>query len=303
MPTRTTTASPDLGGQSHRLSYAVVTPARNEVGNLPRLFACLAAQERRPERWIIVDNGSNDGTAEVARELSARHGWIQLEEVETDGAVARGAPVVRAFRAGLAVSGAWDVVVKLDADVSFEPDFFARLIGEFEQDDTLGIAGGVCFEWADGQWVAQHVARSHVRGATRAYRRACLEQILPLEERIGWDGVDEIKAGARGWRVGSISGLPFKHHRALAQRDDARATWLAQGEMAHFMGYRSSYLVMRAVFRSRKDPRAMLMVAGFARAAATRSTVLADRDARRYLRDQQRLRRLPTRMRESAGRI
>lgn len=285
------------------LSYAIVTPARNEAENLERLAGCLGAQTALPESWIIVDNGSNDGTMAVASGLARRHDWIRLVQLEAAGEMARGAPVVRGFHRGLDFVESPDVVVKLDADVSFAPDFFQRLLGEFEADPRLGIAGGICLEQVDGRWVEQHVTRSHVRGATRAYRFDCLRQILPLEERMGWDGVDELKAGVRGWGVRSIPGLPFYHHRSLAQRESAWHAWVRQGEMAHFMGYRFSYLVFRTAFRARRDPRAGAMVAGFLRAWAARSTVLRDRDARRYLREQQRLRRLPRRAREATGRI
>ena len=285
------------------LSYVIVTPARNEADNLVRLAECLAAQTLVPAAWIIVDNGSNDGTNELAHDLAGRHDWIRVLRMEVDGEMARGAPVVRAFNRGLALVGCPDVVVKLDADVSFEPDFFERLLHEFDADPRLGIAGGVCLEQVDGYWVQQHGARAHVRGATRAYRFDCLSEILPLEERMGWDGVDELKAGVRDWNVRSIPGLPFYHHRSLAQREGTWSMWLAQGEMAHFMGYRFSYLALRAAFRARRDPRATVMIIGFLRAVVLRSPVQRDRAARRHLRDQQRFRRLPRRAREATGRI
>ena len=285
------------------LSYVIVTPARNEVDNLVRLAECLAAQTVVPAAWIIVDNGSNDGTLELAHDLARRHDWIRVETMEVDGEMARGAPVVRAFNHGLAFVGGPDVVVKLDADVSFERSFFERLLHEFDADPRLGIAGGICLEQVDGRWVRQHGARAHVRGATRAYRFGCLDDVLPLEERMGWDGVDELKAGVRGWSVRTIPDAPFYHHRSLAAREGTWSMWLAQGEMAHFMGYRFSYLVLRAAFRSRTDARATVMIVGFLRAVVMRSPVQRDRAARRYLREQQRLRRWPERVREATGRI
>jgi glycosyltransferase involved in cell wall biosynthesis len=284
------------------LTYSIVTPARNEAENLERLAECLAAQTVLPDAWIIVDNGSKDSTLSVARALAERHEWIHVEAFEPRAEMARGAPIVRAFHRGLALVGRPDLVVKLDADVSFGRDFFERLIQEFEADPRLGIAGGLCFELVAGRWVAQHASRSHVRGATRAYRFGCLDQILPLEECMGWDGVDELKAVVRGWRIRTVPDLPFYHHRSLAQRESAWHAWVKQGEMAHFMGYRFSYLVFRALFRSRRDPRATAMIAGFMGAWASRSSVQRDEAARRYLRDQQRLRRLPKRLREATGR-
>jgi poly-beta-1,6-N-acetyl-D-glucosamine synthase len=287
----------------HSLSYAVITPARNEAENLRRLADSLVAQAIRPDVWVIVDNGSTDETLDIAHELTQSHDWIELETIQGSREMMRGAPVVKAFHSGLSSVGSPDVVVKLDADVSFAPDFFQRLLGEFAHDPRLGIAGGICLEQVRGRWIPQHVTRSHVRGATRAYRFTCLREILPLEERMGWDGVDELKASVRGWRARSIPETPFYHHRSTGQREGAWGAWFAQGETAHYMGYRVPYLLFRTFFRMLRQPSAIAMVLGFVNASARRSSVLGDEDARRYLRDQQRLRRLPRRVREASGRV
>ncbi len=44
------------------LSYALVTPTRNEARDLPRLAGCLHAQTVAPRAWVIVDTGSDDDT-------------------------------------------------------------------------------------------------------------------------------------------------------------------------------------------------------------------------------------------------
>jgi biofilm PGA synthesis N-glycosyltransferase PgaC len=288
-----------MTGQS--LSYAVVTPARNEAENLERLAGCVVAQTTLPTVWVIVDDGSTDDTLAVARELAETHEWIRVEPIEGSREMARGAPVARAFQRGIGLVGSPDVVVKLDADVSIVPDFCERLLAAFAADPKLGISSGVCLELVDGRWTPQHVTRSHVRGATRAYRFSCLAEILPFEERMGWDAIDELQASVRGWRARSVPDLPFYHHRSYAQREDAWHAWRVQGQMAYFMGYRFSYLLLRALFRMRREPQAAVMILSFLRAVVTRSPVLADNDARRYLRDQQRLRQLPRRVREASG--
>lgn len=288
-----------MTGQS--LSYAVVTPARNEAENLQRLGGCVVAQTTLPAVWVIVDDGSTDGTLAVARELAEAHEWIQVESIRHSGEMARGAPVARAFQRGIALVGRPDVVVKFDADVSVAPDFCERLLAAFAADPKLGITSGVCLELVDGRWTPQHVTRSHVRGATRAYRFSCLTAILPFEERMGWDAIDELQASVRGWRARSVTDLPFYHHRPYAQREDAWYAWRVQGQMAHFMGYRFSYLLLRALYRMWREPQAAVMILSFVRASVARSPVLADKDARRYLRDQQRLRQLPRRVREASG--
>jgi poly-beta-1,6-N-acetyl-D-glucosamine synthase len=66
-------------------SYAVITPVRDEREHLPRLAASLIAQNEQPRHWLIVDNGSGDGTPELARELAQEHAWISLLSVQGCG--------------------------------------------------------------------------------------------------------------------------------------------------------------------------------------------------------------------------
>jgi len=289
------------------LAYALITPARNEAGNLRRLAACLHEQTVEPAAWMVIDDGSTDATAEVARELEEGHDWIRsLSAPSAGGSLVDGRRSGRdivAFNAGLAaLPHIPDVVIKLDADVSMAPDYFERLLAEFEADPQLGMASGACYELERGVWVQRHVTRSHVRGATRAYRWACLEDVLPLEERLGWDGIDEIKANLRGWKTRSFTNLEFRHHRIMGERDGMRRAWASQGDVAHFLGYRFSYLVLRTIHHARKDPAALAMLWGYLRRVLRREPPYHDLAVRTYLRREQSLRKLMHRVPEALGR-
>jgi len=285
-------------------TYAVVTPARNEAETLAQVACSLTSQTVLPNAWVIVDDGSTDGTAAVAHALAASHSWVQVLSLQAAGPQARGGPVVRAFMAGIRALGVLpDVVVKIDADLSFGADYFERLLQEFAKEPTLGIASGVCHELVDGAWTPSFGTRSHVWGAARAYRRACLEEALPLEERQGWDEVDALKARLEGWSTRVINDLAFRHHRTLGERDGRRGVWRAQGETAYFMGYRPSYLLARTAYRLRREPHAILLLWGFAAAALRKQPRLSDKRVRSYLRDLQRLRSLPLRLRETRGHV
>ena len=149
------------------------------------------------------------------------HEWISTISIPGEARPVPGAPIVRAFHAGLAeLHELPDLVVKLDADVSMEPDHFERIAQAFVGDPSLGIASGTCLEQdVDGHWLPIEVAQGHVRGAVRVYRRECLEQVLPLVERVGWDGLDELKAAVLGWTTRMLPDLAFHHHRRLGARD------------------------------------------------------------------------------------
>jgi biofilm PGA synthesis N-glycosyltransferase PgaC len=285
-------------------SYAVVTPARDEADNLPRLAASLAGQTVLPAAWYVVENGSTDGTLALALGLEAEHEWIHVLSLPGATAVERGAPIVRALHAGLdAMTVTPDVVVNVDADVSFEPGYFERLLARFDEDPGLGIASGSAYELERGEWRQRHVTGSTVWGAARAYRWSCLQELLPLEERMAWDGLDEFRANARGWRTLAFVDLPFHHHRREGERDGS--VWRAgmnQGRAAHYLGYRFWYLVLRAGWNARRSPGSLAMIPGYLTSAARREEQSADPTARAYLRGQQSLRNLRTRSREARGR-
>lgn len=287
---------------AHRLGYAVVTAVRDERDNLPRLAASMIAQTLRPEVWLIVDNGSRDGSIELVTELARERAWIRLLSVPPQGDLDRGAPVVRSFTAGLEAVGDVDVVVNVDADVSFEASFFDRLLRAFEDDPQLGLASGSGWEERRGRWRQRHLTGSTVWGATRAYRRACLDAVLPLEELVGWDGIDEIRANALGWRTRVVRDLPFLHHRREGARVGAWRMRVEQGRAAHYMGYRAWYLVVRALFNLLRDRRALGLVWGYGSAAWAREPRVASAEARAYLRAQQHPAKLLARAREALGR-
>jgi biofilm PGA synthesis N-glycosyltransferase PgaC len=179
----------------------------------------------------------------------------------------------------------------VDADVSFEPDFFERLVGAFEDEPDLGIASGACWELEDGEWTRRKVVESHPRGATRAYRWACVDDLMALEPKMGWDGLDEVRVNLRGYETRTIVDLPFRHHRPEGGRERGRLGASAlKGRACWYMGYRPSYLLLRALYRSRRDPAAIAMVWGYAAAAAGRVQRVSDPRMVARLREQQRLR-------------
>jgi glycosyltransferase involved in cell wall biosynthesis len=279
------------------LRYSVVTPARNEEENLRRLAAALTAQTAPPDEWLIVDDGSTDGTPALLEALAAEHPWIRRVErpaADRDEPLAQGrrrARVLEAFRYGArAVAESPDVIVKVDADVDFDPDYFEQLIGAFEADDRLAIASGTCFELEDGTWTRRTKAESTVWGASRAYRADCMADVEALEPYMGWDGLDEIRVQLRGLHTRTLVDLPFRHHRAEGGRElSSLHHGEALGRASWYMGYRPSFLAMRAVYRARRDPAALAMLWGYGAAAVRRERRCPDHQVVQELRRRQRL--------------
>lgn len=279
------------------MRYAVVTPARNEERNLRRLGAALAAQTLPPDEWVVVDDGSTDSTTEVLAELAASHAWVRPLDrpaAERDDRLADGRRKARDLDAFLfgarSLSEPAEVVVKVDADVDFDGDFFEELIGRFAADDRLGIASGTCYEQEAGTWVRRTKAEGSVWGATRAYRADCLADVIAMEPCMGWDGLDEIRAQLRGMRTQTFLDLGFRHHRPEGGRElSSLHQGDALGRASWYMGYRPSYLALRTFYRARHEPAALAMLWGYAAAAARRAPRCPDQRLVLELRERQRL--------------
>jgi hypothetical protein len=277
------------------VSYAVVTPARNERDNLRRLADSILAQKHAPTTWVIVDDGSDDGTRESADDLALQHDWILVVGTGDDAAdLAMGRRQGRdllAFRRGLdSLPCPTDVFVKVDADTSFDADYFARLMDRFAQQPELGIAGGTCYELLNGEWVRIKVSGAHPRGASRAYRWALLDDVFALEPELGWDGIDEVMAELRGYRTVGFTDFGFRHHRKVGEREGRLRAGAAEGLGAWYMGYRPSYQVLRACYRAREDPAALAMIWGYVSAAASGAPQCRNPTIIHRIREGQRLR-------------
>ncbi len=287
-------------------SHLIVTPARNEAENLRRLGGCLIAQTWRPEAWIVVDNGSTDGTADVVNELARTHGWVRLVSIASDTLPARGRSSVRAFNAGVMDAPKHpDLITALDADVSFESDYFEALRREFERDPRLGIASGLCYEPSGDGWEPVHVTRPYIRGASFTCRRECVAPLLPLEERLGWESIAVLRANVRGWKTAIFRNLSYFHHRPTGARDASRfASFAEEGDSAYYMWYRPSYMFLRTLYRAigLQDPAATGLAWGYARSALGRRSRHPEPGFRQFVRSTQSPKIWLSRAREITGR-
>jgi glycosyltransferase involved in cell wall biosynthesis len=278
------------------LRYAVVTPARNEEVNLARLGAAMIAQTQPPVVWVVVDDGSTDATLSILHELARSHPWIKplertgaiREESLADGL--RKARDLDGFLLGAApLRDEVDVVVKIDADVDFDPDYLEQLVGRFEADPLLGIASGASYERENGKWVRRARVASTVWGQSRAYRSECLADVMTLEPRLGWDALDEVSVQLRGLRTKTFLDLGFRHNRPQGGREGSSLRQAeALGIAAWYMGYRPTYLGLRALYRARRDPAALAMLWGYFHDAVRRVPQCPNRELVRAMRARQR---------------
>ena len=126
--------------------YIAITPARDEEKFLPLLIGSMAAQIWNPDRWIIIDDGSADATAAILDEAARTYPWIEPHHLPRNRPRAPGGESCdHPVPAARSLSGV-RLVLRLDADVSFEAGFIDLLLEEFAHDPKLGIASPTLWE-------------------------------------------------------------------------------------------------------------------------------------------------------------
>ncbi|HKR30016.1 MAG TPA: glycosyltransferase family A protein [Terriglobales bacterium] len=283
------------------MSYVIITPVRDEESYLGNVIDSVCRQTVPPAEWVIVDDGSTDRTGQIADAAAAAHPWIQVVHRGDRGFRKSGGGVVEAFYAGYnsLQRSAWDFIVKLDADLSFAPDYFEKCFEHFFDDRKLGIGGGeICHEVA-GQLKVEQNPRFHVRGATKIYRRECWEAIGGLWPAPGWDTIDEVKANMLGWKTYAFTDLPVAHYRVTGSEDGLIRDRIKHGVACYVSGYHPLFVAASCARRLPARPRVVGSAAilyGFMKSYFTRPLRIQDDKYVSYIRRQQmnRLRGLET---------
>ncbi len=185
---------------------SVVTPTYNEAGSLPTLAQRLAlALAGREYELVVVDDGSPDGTADVADALAAR---LPVRLVRRAGKAGLASAVLAGFAAARG-----DVLVVMDADLSHPPETVAALVAALDAGADLAVAsryvrGGGMEDWPLRRRIVSRAAcllgslLVPVRDATSGFfavRRAAIEgvRLNGIGFKIGF----EVIARARARRI------------------------------------------------------------------------------------------------------
>ena len=276
--------------------YVIITPARDEGAHIEATIRSVLRQTIWPEQWVLVNDGSSDTTGQIIDNYAREYSWMTPVHRPNRGFRKAGAGVMDAFLQGYSALRPrdWEFIVKLDADLSFAPDYFQSCFSEFAKDARLGIGGGSIYHRDGDEVVLESNPTFHVRGATKIYRRQCWEEIGGLLRSTGWDTVDEVKANMLGWSTRSFAELKVVHHRFTGSADGAWKDSVKNGFANYVTGYHPLFMFCKCVRRLARKPSltgSLGLACGFVRGYLSRAPRVPDPAVIAYTRSQQ-MRRL-----------
>jgi len=229
------TPSSPFGGWG---AYYIVIPSYNEEALIPLTLQSLISQTVLPSKIVVVNDNSTDKTAEVVLAFAKENPFISLVNKTSENIHLPGSKVIQAFQKGFeTLDDNYDIIVKLDADLIFPSNYFETVIKHFQSDSKIGMVGGFCYIEKNGDWVLENLTdKDHIRGALKAYRKECFQQIGGLKPAMGWDTVDELLCKFYNWNVVTDQSLHVKHLKPTGANYNKTARY-KQGEAFYTLGY------------------------------------------------------------------
>ncbi len=274
-------------------TYVLITPVRDEERTIGETIGSVVRQTLLPEEWVIVSDGSTDGTNAIIEEAAARHPWIRLVALPPRkgrdfGAVVRNTEL---GRESLRTQD-YEFLGLLDADVTFQEDYFERLIERFRSRTRLGLAGGVVIDI--GRPRDRFPRNRHdVPGAVQFFRRECFEDLggLIAVPEGGWDGLTCAMARMHGWETRLFTDLVVDHHkpRNVSQGGPLKRKWQL-GRRDHALGYHPAFELAKCASRVLEPPvvaGSLAWLAGFATATVRRRPRVVPHEVVRHIRREQ----------------
>lgn len=240
------------------LKYALITPARNEAKLIELTLKSVVAQTVLPVKWVIVSDGSTDGTDEIVSRYAADHPWIELLRMP-ERRERHFAGKVYAFRAGYErLSGVdYEAIGSLDADISFDENYFSFLLEKLAGDSRLGLVGTPFQEGESQAYDYRFTSIEHVSGACQLFRRECFEDVggyTPIKGG-GIDLVAVVTARMKGWQTRTFTEKVCMHHRkmnsAMNKGLQLKFRW---GQSDYRLGSHPGWQAFRCVYQMTNRP-------------------------------------------------
>ena len=270
------------------MNFYIIIPAHNEEQFISLTLDSLLNQTVLPNKIIVVNDNSMDKTAEIVLAFAEKNTFISLIEKKSDAIHLPGSKVIQAFQEGEKhIDDNYDIIVKADADLIFPNNYFETIIKHFQSDSTIGMVGGFAYIEKNGEWFLENLTdKDHIRGAFKAYRKACFEQIGGLKPAMGWDTVDELLCKFYNWKVVTDESLQVKHLKPTGANYNKTARY-KQGEAFYRLGYGFTITFIASLKLALRKNKPLLFIDymnGFWKAKSSNIELLVSEEQAKFIR-------------------
>lgn len=248
-----------LKSYNYQNKILVISPVRNEERYLQKTISSILNQTLLPAEWVIVDDGSSDGTWEIIRSLPENYSWITVLKKQDRGQRSVGPGVIETFNYGLEHSRLKDYnfICKMDGDLEFKPTYFQSLLEYFKKDPYLGAASGKPYLKIKGKLISERTHDEMVTGQLHLHSKECFEAVEGLVKEVHWEAIAVHRARMAGYRTRSIDNpeLKYIHLRIMGSSHNGiiygRLRW---GKGQYFLGTGLMYILFIALYRTFERP-------------------------------------------------
>jgi len=270
------------------MNFCIIIPAHNEEQSIGFTLESLVNQTLLPQEIIIVNDNSTDNTKNIVEDWSKKYSFIKLVNSTSSTLHLPGSKIINAFYKGFEVANKnYDVICKFDADLIFPSNYIETLATHFENNSKLGMVSGFCYINKKGHWILEDLTRKdHIRGALKAYRKQCFDDIGGLKPSMGWDTVDELLSKFYGWELYTDDTLHVKHLKPTGASYNKKSKYL-QGEAMYKMRYGFVLMFISALklaYKKRSFSLFIDYVSGYFYAIKNNSKQLVSKEQGKFIR-------------------
>jgi poly-beta-1,6-N-acetyl-D-glucosamine synthase len=243
----------------NKIDYIVITPAHNEENFIENTIKSMIIQSIKPIKWVIVNDGSIDKTDEIIQKYLKNYDWIEYIKLP-EHKDRQFAAKVTAFNAGYEKVNKIDyqIIANLDADISFEKDYFEFLLNKFIENPDLGVGGTKYIELDGRRSIHELYDLRNVSGACQLFRKECFEEIggyTPIKGG-GVDTIPVITARMYGWKTQTFIEMTCHHHRRIGtgRKNSVISSRLSYGKKDYFLGNHPLWEIFRTFYQMKSKP-------------------------------------------------
>ena len=271
------------------MNYYIVIPSHNEEKFISLTLQSLVEQTVLPKKIVVVNDNSTDKTEEIVLAFAKEFAFISLVNKTSEAIHLPGSKVIQAFQKGLeTLDENYDFIVKADADLIFPSHYFETVISQFKSDKQIGMVGGFAYIEKNGDWILENLTdKDHIRGAFKAYRKECFQQIGGLKPAMGWDTVDELICKYYNWKVVTDENLKVKHLKPTGANYNKTARF-KQGEAFYSLGYGFFITAIASLKLAMRKGKPLLFIDyinGFWKAKSAKKPLLVTTEQAKFIRD------------------